>query len=592
MARSLTITYGGTSIGAGSVYDITEWYGWQQDYTSGTTTATVVVTGDDTEELRVRCNALEAAFRTPWQNLGIVLGGETFKSYSHSGNTGFNGEASIRKSASAADTALSREYTITVTVYFPADLSGQDGRRNASVNVAYAPSDRLTVSFSGQWTALDSDGALANFEANGESWATTWLGANFSGRTFERVGKEVRPDDPDKVASFSLVYQEVIFNETQATLNDPRIVGQSISISISRETPGDSPGRASSTGQPLRSEGRGTVVPSQGAIDSTRPYQVSATVACSVDKRQTTDLASVWEGVLRPYLIDLLTSVTGVAGSVAIINQGFTPEPSANTLTGNVTALVVGGGFLSYQVSLTYNDVSGANVVYAHGRRAETGYIVQGPRVLTRTINESYRRLAGASGQNRAVGSPIPNAQGAPSESVQIGANSSAPVPSEPIPAGAPRPLQAGIGITDFGLNGAGPAGVANLILGTIDAAFDDALGVLRGSFYAGGDSSGASIDPQAAANVSNDPGSDADFGLQVDRSGLQWVLLTSSQSSTPLTIGQLGRTIDVQDITTSVTHQAFIPARVSGSANPSGGGGAAGDSPPKTQVPETQGGR
>ncbi len=521
MARSLTITYGSLTIGAGTNYHIDGNWRWDVDYRQGRLQATVVVEATSASQLDTRCSALEAAFRTPWQNLSLAMGGTTFLSYSHSGNTGFSGEASIAKSGTQTDTLISREYSITVTVYFPANLSGQLGRRDASISISHSPSDRLTIAFSGEWTALGGDDALEQYEENSKTWATDYLASKFSDRTFELLTDQVTPDDQDKVARFTMVYQEIIYNQSAGVLNDPELVGEEVSFSVARSTPGDSPPSSLASSLGL------------GGGSASRPYGVTAAISASVDKNETTDLDRVWTAKLRPYLLSQVQAATGVGGVIAVVDQSYDTDYANNVVSGSLTMVVTAGGLLSYEVSLAYNELTGTTPVWAHGDSNASAYIVQRERVLSRVVTVQYRSLTSAGAQG--------------------GGNAAA---AGAVPAG---------GAGGVGGRRNGNAQAAAEIIGQINATFEDILG---GGSVGGVGTSSPNVNEQdgggGALRGGNNGGGGAEFGLDLNADGLSWVTTQRSGSSTPRILGDPSlRSFNVVDIVRSATQIAFAPIKI-----------------------------
>lgn len=148
-------------------------------------------------------DAIETAFRVPDQRLRVVLDSTVIDDYNPSsesgGNTGFLQAPNISKPSDPRDTGRSRFYTISVSMEMPADKPGDDGRRVAQESVVYDSARARTVTFSGQYTALGANGALAQYSASHTSYCTGRLVSYGGSAVYEIVAEEASPDKEDKL---------------------------------------------------------------------------------------------------------------------------------------------------------------------------------------------------------------------------------------------------------------------------------------------------------------------------------------------------------------------------------------------------------
>lgn len=209
LTRELAITYNGFTVGAGTERRLHGMYSVTESYRTARITFQFVVEAASEAAFTSACTAVEDAYRVPWQNTTVLLGGNTLHSWSQDAGTGLNAEAVVTKPGSAEfDSARTRLYQVTITIGRPADVDSRNGRREINVAVSFS-SDRIhTVSFSGTYTADGSDAATDTYEADAKTYAGTVLDGLDDKANFELVRENFRYQEKDRVLDFNLEYVE------------------------------------------------------------------------------------------------------------------------------------------------------------------------------------------------------------------------------------------------------------------------------------------------------------------------------------------------------------------------------------------------
>lgn len=317
MARLLAFTYAGLTIGNGGSddYHLTGHYRFIRDYERATLTFEVVVQNDDPDLFLAAEAALVSAFSMPDQTLDVVLGASTRLSFSPAANTGFNTRASARKMAGPDDTARSARYECTVTAELPASLAGRAGRRTSTVNVATSPSGRRTVTISGTYTALGNRAAREQFAAEVDAYCNGVLSG--LGGTWELAGTpQAEADDQDKVIRFQRVYREILYPQAQGKTDHAAIIDPQVTFRLTRSS-GEFT-QELGTAQPL--------------------LELQATYSASVSFDETTDLRTLYEQTIRPYIVAEAARVTG-AGAVVVVSESPEYDPGENTVRASLSLM-------------------------------------------------------------------------------------------------------------------------------------------------------------------------------------------------------------------------------------------------------------
>lgn len=342
MARLLKISYAGLTLGLGGNASITltDKYRAAYSYADFTITADVVVRSATRSTFLTAEAALITAFRKPDQDLDVELGGTDRHSFAAASGTGFNARATCEKVGGEEDTANSARYRISVTVQLPADLSGRDGRQSSSVSVDSTPSGKRTVVIEGVYTATSSNPtAMAQYVSVGTTYCDsviTAIGGTFDLLTPVNTGSGFGAaagfsyDDQNRVVRFRRVYEEVIYNEGAGAAQVSGVRQQSLVIERTKPTKSGDP-----------------------AANSAPLTQARAAYSCSVDKNVNTDLATLWEGTIRPHLVAEIAAAAG--GTVVVVNDTVRYGRSENTISAELDCLVRSTGLI--YAKLEFEDV-------------------------------------------------------------------------------------------------------------------------------------------------------------------------------------------------------------------------------------------
>lgn len=375
VTRELSFTYAGVAVGGSSaIYLLHGNWTYARNYDQITLSCNVVCVGDSEANFKSNLASLNAAFRKPRQALTVVLGSQTMETYSHSGNTGYNAYPSIAKLPSPINTARSQMCLCTVTMQLPADLTGQNGLRNASVNVTKFATGQRQIVISGTYTALSANSARAQYEASADSYCNTWLDGFGGNANYEMLPDSATHDDPNKNLTFTRTYLEVIFNQAGGVLNNAAIKNPRVMVTRSREGIRDS----------------------DPSVVKAVPLIVS--YGCDVDKDQTTDLEGLYEGTIKPYLITYVQDVTGIS-NVSLLTDEPQFIPAANSITARLLFRGYEGNLIMATTTTTEEDDRGKIVVPVWDGNAYSKWTFQGPANRFRTVTQHVLELTGSGGE-------------------------------------------------------------------------------------------------------------------------------------------------------------------------------------------------
>lgn len=395
ITREIALTYGGYDIGGSTARPIDGYTEIEQSYATSAIEVSFWAFGSSAAAFASECQAIEAAFRKPRQDLTVTYGGSTHISFSHTNNTGFDSAPTITKEGGLGDTARSRRYTVRIEFGMPANNLSLNGRRDTSVHIAYGPQRRRKVTISGVYTAY-LDGATprsaeyAYGTASGTNIATyaaSVLSAIDSSATFELVEEpQVQRNETNKALEFQIVYQEIIKGDAGSAIDDSEIVNQTFKLTFERLYPGDSLG-GYSTG--LSTGGSGSTVALSNGTPF-RPVKWTTEYECWITKGGT-DLRTKWNNVIWPWLEEQVQAAG--AGPLAMISNNPTFNYSDNHITATMEWYDARGGtLLERTVTTTEDDVSfgWVDVPIWTGNPYDR-YVYQGPAIRHREIHEKKR---------------------------------------------------------------------------------------------------------------------------------------------------------------------------------------------------------
>lgn len=287
------------------------------------------------------CQALEDAYRARRVNMtwkhGPTGSQVTARTWSHSGNTGFNTTAECRKSGTkGADSNRSRLYDVTLRCEFPADDAS--GRRDSSMSVDFLPSRQRVVRFAGVWTCLTSGSARSTYNANAPGFFSSALTGLDSGASFEKTAELVQEDDQNKVITFTCEFTEILEQQSSGTLDNANIVRSTVAYTRTTSRPGDS------------------------LAETARLEGFVVTFDCWVNKENTTDLATVYESTAKPHLLARLRAQFPI-GTLAIIDEQRALLKAENRISATLQIMAhVGGSQLVESTETSGYDEAGGTV--------------------------------------------------------------------------------------------------------------------------------------------------------------------------------------------------------------------------------------
>lgn len=386
VTRELEITYGGLTVG-GSEADFILFGGFSATVDAeagiGRVTWQTWVRASDGTEATFKTNEgdLQAEMRTPDQDLKVTLGNQDLPDWGHNANTGFNARPIARKVENSPwNTGRSALYDCEVTVDLPADLpASRKGRREASIDISATSSGRKTATFSGTWTAVPGTDARNKYEAEVESWADGIL--TDLGGTWELIARpSASTDQADKLLQFTRIYRERRFNQAQGTLDHPALVEPTLRITRRRNASrGDSHGPTAGFG-PEAGQG------SSG--DTRRPFEIRASYRANIDFEESTNLRKVYEDTIRPFVVKQALDLWG-QGSGALMDESPFLDPEENIIGTDMTFMVPDGSLMESLWTERVISNSGVELVPVWNGEKLAKVSLQGPATI-----EVHRRLA------------------------------------------------------------------------------------------------------------------------------------------------------------------------------------------------------
>lgn len=377
-SREVEITYGSLVMGgSSSAYYIDAPIRFSTNPNKAYVEANIIVVGTGESNFNTRCEALETAFRTPRQDLDVKFGAAFHETYSAADYSGMNASPTCDKIGDInTDTGRSRKYRISVAVDLPADLyvdnigTSTENRRNATINLYTTDAGRRRLAITGTYTAsaLDARGARAQYNAN----ITTYLGdlVTAFGGTWETAAAPLDPqvatDDMDSVCNFSVVLEEVIFNQSAASIDDLTLRRPKFTISRIVDTSGDS------------------IIYGQAKAERLQRIVIDFTTA--VNKSVTQDLVSVWTGTIKPYMTTLAQR-TADSPNGFIESEMPTFDYVENRISARITYVSRPGGTLLFaRVTTDEASNTGYQLIPVVSKERLKKHRFTGPATMTRTV--------------------------------------------------------------------------------------------------------------------------------------------------------------------------------------------------------------
>lgn len=374
---NLSFTYGAVTVAgtlSGGVLSLYEVHTISRDQDTFTLSASVLVKAANAATLAASCVALETAFTTRRLDLAVTMGGATILDLKHSDNSALNTTSSIEKQGSPVDSELSRLYLVSVSGEIPTKAA-LSALRSFNYDIVFTPSRKTSVTVSGTYTAVVGTAAAAKYLASIDARVSTITTA--LGGTWELISETYTPDDTDQVVEFERIYQEIFYADA-STLYAIGIRNQTLTVNSDK-------------------------VGSEGLKDERKLLNIVASYSASLDSEVIVGLSEteLWEGTIKPYII---TEIEKVAKTqIAIVKQSINYDVVENRIEAGIEARAKNvSDILAHTVSATDDIDMGKIIARVWPESSEelddirTGtkaYVYQGPKVISRTINETTTKL-------------------------------------------------------------------------------------------------------------------------------------------------------------------------------------------------------
>ena len=366
-----------------------------------------VLVGSSAANLEAETNDLETAFKKIRQDVVITMNGQTAWSFSHSANTGYNSRATLSKTGGPKDGGLTRSFSCKIDVGLPFEDSGLTGRRSSQVSISFSPHRKIILNVSGEYvchsTATTKKSAIENYHRAIDAYVTSvksLLGgtaedysSDASGGSvplvFERVSEEYSYDDQNKILNFSITEEELLYRQEKegGAIDNPDIINQNLSVTMSRQWPGDSP----------------------HVGDKYRVTKVTVNYSCLVKKTlddqtgEPKDLEALYTATIRPFMISEIGSITEFQGDqpaiVTITEDSVSYDKSGSSISATILADIFGstGDVLQKSLTIADDEKPGNYLVPVWGTENNDDYLQKyrysGPGAHVRTVTVVYRVL-------------------------------------------------------------------------------------------------------------------------------------------------------------------------------------------------------
>ena len=385
--RTISLAYGGLTIGVGTSYDIHDVHQLSESYDKRTLDMSVVFRGATSAAAQTLDDAFRAAYTQPDGDLTLTISGTAWLTTTHAGNAAFNSRASIQ-TLTEFRTDLSRGYRLTIVQELPADLSGRAFRKSSRLSVATDAAGFKVAKIDAVYTANSTTGVEARAQAEAQfpgfcSAARTALGGTW--QTTARVSIET--DDQDKEATCSASFRQVLIDESASGSDDSTLEVHTYSIALTRPTGEGIPG--ATTRQPITA-------------------QVSFDVSVV-----SGDVTSVYATV-RAYLATLVNSYTDTEAAPLLMAESPVFDPWNGRVSGTATFQVVETNLIAAERSIVVEDTTGRVLVpvldaMSPYRKDEH----RGPRTRVRTATLRTVEVSGGTEHKRLMAEEVALAEGA-----------------------------------------------------------------------------------------------------------------------------------------------------------------------------------
>ncbi len=335
--RTLSITYGGKTVGAGTDIEIDGPVIIRRGHTVFEIEFTVVIVDANVANFAAEIASIESAFSQPRLNLTVTQESTNLYAFSESANTGFSADPTIEKTDDLdGNSGRSRVYTIRIILQTPVTIAGNDGRLESVAELTFSASKVERLVISGAYKALGSNNAHAQFDAAIAAFITSTI-AEAGGGNYEETARVVSWDDNVKNATFEIILENVIFNQSTGILDNVAIVSATMIVRVSETNNNSKP-----------------------FIGVARPdVQAIVNYSASIDRNITVDLSSIWEDTIKPFILTYVGTLPGMKNGTIVLNE---PEyhPYENSITASLQ--IQGGlnGLISFELSVKKEGLTGS----------------------------------------------------------------------------------------------------------------------------------------------------------------------------------------------------------------------------------------
>lgn len=385
LTNPYSITYGDQTVGGGSSTLLLHGpYVFDRSFTNLRLVFDVIVTTSSFSSLKSLSEQLETAFSKRDVDFSITVSGSTwtFTRGQHVLNT----TASISKSGNVeTDRGYSRAYTISIDAELPA--TDTSGLRDVTVLVQYEASRRKTVTMNGVYTAISGSDAVAQYQSAFDAEATAYLSGIDNSATWELVNESYSIDrnkasgsSYPHICEFSRQYSQLLYDQTSADLDDERVKDHRVVFTDLSQFPGD-------------------------ALESAeRLRRVVGSYDCALDVEIGTDLQSVYDDAIKPY-IDAQFEALFSPAVFCEEDKRISYDETSKRLSVSIQYLYSGSGngVVEASQSLAYRESRQIDYTPVHENSELAAYVDPGwatlERIWSRTIiclgNEFPKRRIG-----------------------------------------------------------------------------------------------------------------------------------------------------------------------------------------------------
>jgi hypothetical protein len=281
--------------------------------------------GTSTANLVSLVNTAESKLDEINKDFSVTYDATSELNLSHSSNTGFLARPNISIIRNELSAGISRAYAFSIRIGKPFDQSSYNFRREGSFTISYGPSRQRSVSFRCLYTAGSSNSALDNYNggSGGINWAEGVLTA--LGGTYEKINESIQEEHEEKILNASLLYKEILANQSSAGLNHVNIIDPQVNYSVDFQK---TVGASDST-----------------TLEAEPTVTVSCNFSCTIDRDQVSaeaDLGDVYQDTVKPWLLQHARDILELAsyshaGTAYIIqSESHSVDPYNSRIAGRL----------------------------------------------------------------------------------------------------------------------------------------------------------------------------------------------------------------------------------------------------------------